>query len=69
MVVLGQKCHHTAMIHHIDMAQQAQIMYRIQKNNLKGVYSMAVHTHGVVPHRTVGEEEVHWGAEMLAGGE
>lgn len=70
-VVVVVVYHHTETIHHNDMAQQAQIMYHIQKNNLNQVYSMVVHILGVVSHRTVGkeEEEVHWVAEMVAGGD
>lgn len=69
MVVLEPKCHHTEVVHHNDMTQKAQIMYHIQKKNLKQVYSMVVHMHGVMPHRTVAKEEVHCVAEMVAGGD
>lgn len=65
--------HHIEVIHHIDMAQQAQIMYHIQKNNPNQIYLMVAaeaHMHGVVSHRIVEkEEEVHWVAEMGVGGD
>lgn len=62
--------YHTEVARHIDMAQQAQIMYHIQKNNLNQIYSMLVHILGAVSHNTVGKvEEVHWVTEMVAGGD
>lgn len=61
---------HTEVMHHNDMAQQARIMYHIQKNNLSWIDSVVVHILGVVSHRTVGkEEEVHWVAEMVVAGD
>lgn len=45
-------------------------MYHIQKSNSHQVYSMVVHILVAVFHRTVGKvEEVHWVAEMVAGGD
>lgn len=61
--------HHTELIRHIDMAQQARIMYHIQKSNLHQVYSLVVHSLGAVSHRTVVKVGVRWVAEMVAGGD
>lgn len=45
-------------------------MYHIQKSNSHQVYSMVVHILVAVFHRIAGKvEEVHWVAEMVAGGD
>lgn len=59
-MVLALKCPHIEVIHHNDMAQQAQMVHHIQKRDLNQIYLMEVHKHEVVPHKIAGREKVHW---------